>query len=259
MSVPRGFGLNGKSLYTNVAQPKEVWCNFVVDSTNGNGLGIRSLKSNGYIEYVFMHTSATPGVSANGVTNPNPASGYAWVKFKNNFNYYLGGFSGQIVPTTSNTTASTTAGNVYMITVLGTTTLAQWQAAGLPQGLTPTVGQSFVATATGAIGGTGKVGIPGVPVAPIVSVIGDPNQSIANANVSQNAGASIIVQFAAPIITMNSYTPAGTNSSATPPIFTGTPAVLTGTSTYAATAPTDGSVVGMQFCFDGSSVTIDGI
>ena len=35
--------------------------------------------------------------------------------------------------------------------------------------------------------------------------------------------------ISAPTLTMNSYTPAGTNNSATPPIFTGTPAVLTGT------------------------------
>lgn len=33
-------------------------CNFVVDSTNGNGAGIRSLKRSGRIGYVFMNTSA---------------------------------------------------------------------------------------------------------------------------------------------------------------------------------------------------------
>ena len=93
MSYARGFGLNGKSLYTNVAMPKEVWLNFIVDAANGNGLGVRSLKSNGYVEYVFMHTSATPG-SQKGHLNPNPPAGYALVCFKNNFNKYLGGFDG---------------------------------------------------------------------------------------------------------------------------------------------------------------------
>src|ERR1700722_13005671 len=99
MSVVRGFGLNGKSIYWNVAKPMVVECNFIVDAANGNGLGIRSLKSNGYIQNVFMHTSSTPGTN-NGYTNPNPAVGLILVQFKNNFNYYLGGFSGFVSPTT---------------------------------------------------------------------------------------------------------------------------------------------------------------
>lgn len=235
MSVARGFGLNGQALYANVTKPVQVWCNFVVDSTNGNGLGIRTLKANGYIESVFMHTSSTPG-KVGTYTNPNPAVGYAQITFKNNFNYYLGGFSGQIIPTTSNTTASTTAGSVYVITVLGTTTLAQWQAAGLKQGLTPAVGQSFVAIATGAIGGTGKVGIPGVPLTQMLTVVGDPNGSIANASIAQNAGATLIVQFSGPTLTTGAYV-----------------------SPIIPESPTDGTVVSMLFNFDASSVTIDGI
>lgn len=233
MSIQRGFGLNGKSFYTNVAKPLSVWCNFVVDHTNGNGLGIRSLKSNGYVESVFMNTNQTPGV-VNSITNPNPAAGYAYVTFKNNnFNYYLGGFSGQITPLTSTSTTSTTAGNVYVITLLGTTTLAQWQTAGLPPGLTPTVGQAFVAIATGAIGGTGHVGLPGEQVSPIVSIVGDPNASLGNSNVARNAGARVIVQFAGP--------------------------TAAGNTALVATAPADGTVVGMNFNFDGSTVTIDGL
>lgn len=232
MSIARGYGLNGKSLYTNVTKPMEVWCNFIVDSQNGNGLGIRSLKSNGYIEYVFMNTGSTPGV-VNGVTNPNPLAGFAIVKFKNNFNYYLGGFSGQVVPLTSTSTTSTTTGHVYVITSLGTATLAQWQAAGLLPGFTPTVGQAFTAIATGSIGGSATVGIPGVPSATTLTVVGDPNTTIANSSIAANAGAMIIVQFNAP-----------TNAS---------------TTTLVAASPADGTTVGMQFCFDGSTVTIDGI
>lgn len=232
MSQARGFGLNGKSIYQNVVKPMTVWCNFVVDRANGNGWGIRSPKSNGYIEYIFMNTSTTPGVQ-NGFTNPNPQVGFATIKFKNNFNYYLGGFSGQIVPVTSPTTASVTAGHVYVVTVLGTTTLANWQAIGLQAGLTPTVGQTFVATASTSITGTGKVGLPGVPTANTVTVVGDPNASIANASIASNAGAIITVQFAAP-----------TDAS---------------TTTLIATNPADGVVVGMQFNFDGSTVTIDGL
>jgi hypothetical protein len=232
MSYASGFGLNGKSLYTNVTKPMEVWCNFVVDSANGNGFGVRSLKSNGYIESVYMATSATPGKIA-GYTNPNPQAGYALVRFKNNFNYYLGGFSGQVVPLTSPTTTSLTAGHAYIITVLGTTTLAQWQAVGIPLGFTPAVGMSFVATATASISGTGKVGIPGVPTTQAVTVVGDPNASIANSNIAAYAGAVVMVQFSAP--------------------------TAAGTTTLIPAAPADGTVVAMQFCFDGSTVTIDGL
>lgn len=232
MSVARGFGLNGKSLYTNVTKPMEVYCNFVVDSTNGNGLGIRSLKSNGYLQSVFMHTSATPGVVA-GVTNPNPSVGYALVTFQNNFNYYLGGFSGEIVPLASTNLTSTVNHSPYVITSVGTTTLAQWQAKGLPQGFTPAVGQAFIATATGALGGTGTIGAPGVPTTLVISAVGDPNTTIANANIAQNGGAQVLLQFSAP-----------TSSSVT---------------TLLPAAPADGAVVGLSFQFDGSTVTIDGI
>jgi hypothetical protein len=232
MSVARGFGLNGKSLYSNVCKPCEVNCNFIVDHSNGNGLGIRSLKSNGYIRNVFMNTSASPGKNDN-YTNPNPVAGYALIQFKQNFNYYLGGFSGYVAPPTSTSTTSTTAGHAYQITSLGTTTLAQWQAAGLPMGLVPSVNQSFIALATGAIGGTGTVGLPAASQIVNVSIVGDPNQSIANSSIAANGGAWVLVQFNA---ATNSTTP-----------------------TLIATAPSDNTVVGMQFMFDGSSVTIDGL
>lgn len=236
MSQPRGFGLNGKSIYENIAKPMVVNLNFVVDSTNANGLGIRSLKSNGYVRNVFMHTTQTPGAN-DGYTNPNPAAGYVLVQFKNNFNYYIGGFSGFVSPTinaTTSTVSGLTIGNPYVITVLGTTTLAEWQTIGLPQGLTPTVGQSFIAIATGAGGShTGKVGTPSVSGITSIEVVGDANQSIANSQISQNGGAWVLLQ-----------TLSATSGSVT---------------TSIATAPADGSILSMCFRFDGSSVTIDGI
>ena len=232
MSQPRGFGLNGKSIYANVAMPKVVFCNFIVDHTNGNGWGVRSVKSNGYVESVFMNTTQTPG-KQNQLTNPNPQAGYAVITFKNTFNYYLGGFSGQIVPLTSTSTTSLTKGNVYVITTLGNTTTAQWVTAGLNQGVVPAVGCTFVAAATASLSGTGTVGIPGVATTEAVTIVGDPNQMLNNSNIAGNAGAQITAQFLA-----------ATNSS---------------TTTLVAAAPADGTVVAMTFFFDGSSVTIDGI
>lgn len=232
MSIARGFGLNGKSLYTNITKPMEVWCNFIVDATNGNGLGIRSLKSNGYIEYVFMHTSATPG-KVGAYLNPNPPVGFAIIKFKNNFNYYLGGFSGQLVTAANTSTSSTTANSIYIITSLGTATLAQWQAVGFPVGFTPSVGATFCATASQSIGGSATVGTPGIPSTLVVTQAGDANQTIANSAIGQNAGAMQIIQFSA-----------ATNST---------------TTTLVAANPANNTAIGLNFMFDGSTVTIDGL
>lgn len=274
MSAPRGFSQNGAKYFTNITTPQIVNASFIVDSTNA--LGIRSLKSNGYIESIFMDTSTTPGV-VNGVTNPDPLPGYALVTFKNNFNKFIGSFSGQVITPTSTGTTSVTVKNIYVITSLGTTSLAQWRAKGLPAGFTPAVGVAFVATATGALGGTGTVGIPGVPLATQVSIVGDANTTIRSSAVAQYSGAQVLLQFsrlvpsgtiAAPTLTMDSYTPQGTNDVAAPPIFTGTPAVLTGTisapvftntSVFAVAAPANETVVQLQFQFDASSVTIDGL
>jgi hypothetical protein len=303
MSVARGYGLNGRGYFTNVCKPQVCHLNFTVDSTNGNGLGIRSLKSNGFVESVYMNTSAAitgtvtstsfnitaiaqgtsslqvgmpvqgTGIPAgttitgilssgsvsmsaaatsshtsesityqgivNGYANPNPAAGLVLVRFKNNFNYYLGGFTGFVSPIGSPTTSTNsglTSGAAYVITVLGNTTLAEWQSIGLPAGFTPTVGQTIIVPSgvTGTGGShTGKVGIPGVSGITSLEVLGDPNQLIANSNIAANAGAVVALQMLG-----------ATNST---------------TTTLIPTAPANNSACGMTFYFDGSSVTIDGI
>ena len=236
MSVARGFGLNGKSVYWNVAKPMLIQCNFVVDHANGNGLGIRSLKSNGYIRNVFMNTSQTPGTNDN-YTNPNPAAGYILVQMKQNFNYYLGGFQGFVSPSTGSVKidngATLTVGNPYIISTLGNATAAQWTLVGVPAGVTPAVGVSFIAIATGGGSGntsTSRVSTPTISGATSMEVIGDPNASISNANIASNGGAWILLQVLG-----------ATNSS---------------TTTLIPTAPADNSVLGMTFIFDGSTVSI---
>lgn len=230
MSVFRG-GKNKGLIYHNLTQPISIVVNFTVDSTNGNGLGIRSLKSNGWVRNVFMHTSATPGANS-GVTNPNPAVGYALIQFKQNFNIYLGGFSG-FVSQLSGSSVAVTSGLTqfapYVITTVGTTTVAAWQALGLPPGLVPTVGQSFIAATATAGSGTGTVQAPAAAGAGItaVDVIGDPNQSISNSSIAANGGAYVLVRFSA-----------ATSSSVT---------------TLVATAPANNSTIGMTFNFDQSS------
>jgi hypothetical protein len=292
MSVYRGWK-NGGNYGSNLSSPVAINLNFIVDSTNGNGLGIRSLKSNGWVRNVFMNTSAsitgTVATTANAITsisqgtsalvpgmpvqgtgipagttitsitsssavgisatptgnhssesityqgfnnsyaNPNPAAGYVLVQFKQNFNIYLGGFSGFVSPPTGNA-SSTTAGNAYIIRSLGTTTLAQWNAAGLPPGLTPTVNQSFIATATGSIGGTGTVYTPSVSGITSLEAIGDPNQSISNSSIAQYGGAWLLFQALGPTISTGAYV-----------------------SPFIPTAPANNSVIGMTVFMDSSS------
>lgn len=236
MSVASG-GINGKAIYSNIIKPWYLNLNFVVDHTNGNGLGIRSLKSNGFVRNVFMNTTQTPG-SNNGATNPNPLAGFALVQFNQNFNYYLGGFSGFVSSVTGSIkidNSAMTAGQAYIITTLGNATAAKWAAVGVPAGVTPAVGVSFIALTNGGAGNTltSRVSTPVPTGIQTIEVVGDPNQSIANSSIAQNGGAYLLVQFIG-----------ATSSSVTTPI---------------PVAPPDNSVCGMSFFFDGSSVSIDGL
>jgi hypothetical protein len=122
--VAAGLGNNGGRMYSFGAQPVLIDCNFVVDNTNGNGLGIRSLKGQG-VENVFMHTTASPGKGPNGLVNPNPAAGYALIQLQANYNRFLGCYGGAISPTTGSNLAITssaaalTVGQPYIITSPG--------------------------------------------------------------------------------------------------------------------------------------------
>lgn len=221
MSTPRGFGLNGKSYYTNVSKPQDVNLTFTVAATNG--LGITSLKSNGYVRNVFMHTSTTPTAN-DGYTNPNPAAGYALVQFQNNFNYYLSNFVSINSPNSGSDVkidnSALTIGRAYTITTLGNSTAAAWAAIGVPVGVTPAVGVSFIATAVGAGANTStsRVQAPSVSGVYAVEAVGNPNMSYTS-NIGSNGGAWAMLQFLAPVFTAGAYTPAGTVSA---PTFTGT-------------------------------------
>lgn len=237
MSVARGFGLNGKSFYTNVCKPIEVSLQFTVLATNG--LGITSLKANGYVENVFMHTSTTPAAN-NGFTNPNPAVGYCLVQLKQNFNKFLG-VSGQVFnpPAATSTkidNSALTIGNVYVISTLGNSTEAQWHQIGVPAGVTPAVGVVFVALAVGVTGeantSTSRVMIPGVSGVSSIEVVGNTDVMV-NTNIASTAGQWVFLQFMG-----------ATSSSVT---------------TNIPVAPLASSVVNLSLLFDGSSVTVDGL
>lgn len=173
-------------IYTGHVMPVLIDCNFIVDSTNGNGLGIRSLKGP-YVKAVYMHTSATPAAG-----NPNPTAGTIIVQLQDNYSRYYGGFNGMVSPVGTPST-STTAHAPQFITSLGTASLAQWQAVGFPSNQTPTVGASFIPTASALIGGSASVSSPLSTGSGIdhIEAVGDANQTLAPSDAS---GATLIFQ-----------------------------------------------------------------
>lgn len=289
--------INRGHFYVPHVRPILVDCNFLVDATNG--LGITNLKGQG-ISNVFMHTSTTPSAGPNGVVNPNPASGLISVQLSDNFMKYYGGFNSITPPLSGSDVAvlasgaPLTVGVAYTISVLGTSTAADWLAVGVPPGVTPAVGVCFIAIATGSGTGSGKVQIvaSGASAIDHIEVIGDPNMSINPIPVggSPHVGGWITLgcygksftagaytpagTVAAPVLTMASYTPAGTITNGTPdtfagnaatltgtnsaPAFTGSAASLTGTIADALTAPAAGSKLRLAFYLSQSSVVVSG-
>jgi hypothetical protein len=134
----------------------------------------------------------------NSETNPNPQSGIIVVNLQDNYNRYLGGFSGQVSPLGAGT-ATIVAGNAYVITSLGTTTSAQWTAAGVPlrfqtnSGL-PSIGQTFIAAASETIPGAPTVNPPSASGIDHIEVVGDPNITLSPIPNSPTLGARLTFQ-----------------------------------------------------------------
>jgi hypothetical protein len=188
----RNFSNKG-NLFMMEQAPVLISCNFVVDSTNGNGLGIRNLKGP-LVQSVFMHTSAPLAGSG----NPNPIAGAIVVQLQDNYNRYLTGFSGQVMALGSSVT-STTSNSPAIVTSLGTATAAQWIAVGFPSqyfntatGL-PNVGASFIPTSSGAIGGSATIAPPVASGIDHIEIVGDPNQTIASSQ-PQSSGAQFVME-----------------------------------------------------------------
>lgn len=272
--------------YTPHKKAVQIDCSFIVDQTNGNGLGIRSLKSSlSSIPQVFMNTSpaattatsvfasgastitvssllnlvvgmvvtdsttggnitggttisaintitsqitlsaVTAGASASSpgdtlsfamtatlAGNPNPAAGLILVKFADNFNQYFFGTAGFVAPLTGSNvvvdSTSLTIGKAYVITVLGTSTAADWVTLGVPIGITAAVGVAFIAAATGAGSGSGQVQLAASAGAGVyhIEVIGDPNKTLnsqAGAQMGQANGNQMVLGCYGPTSTSN--------------------------------------------------------
>jgi len=149
------------------------------------------------IQAVYMHTSATPAPG-----NPNPAPGTIIVQLMDNFNRSFSGFNSIVSPVSGTpivpTGSNLTIGAPYILASVGALTAADAILLGIPQGLKPAAGLSFIAQATGvASGGSSVVEAAASAGSGVASIetLGDPNLSIApNALLNQGFGAQFILQ-----------------------------------------------------------------
>lgn len=186
---------SGGKMYSMHSSPVQIDCNFVVDATAA--LGISSLKGP-TVSAVYMHsTHATP-------VGPNPAAGTIVVRLQDNYNSLLSLDSACIKQPNSGSdvkidNSAMTAGVAYTITTLGDATAAKWHAIGVPAGVTPAVGVSFIAASNGGSGNTLTSRVQATATAgsgiASIEIVGNPNLSIApDPTANQGYGAQIILQ-----------------------------------------------------------------
>jgi hypothetical protein len=139
-------------------------------STGSASAGSVWTDQSGNLYTVATSLSSGTTLKTTGSAAPSPAAGTLT---------YVSGSGATTTLNYSAASAGLATGFTFALTV-NTTNLQEWQAIGLQPGLTPTVGQSFIAKATGSGGGsTGRTISPGVSGVQSIEVIGDPNQSFA--------------------------------------------------------------------------------
>jgi len=174
------------------------------------------------------------------------AAGLYQIQLQDSYSgYYMGGAQ-FISPTTGSAlqidsgSAALTAGAAYQITTVGDATAAQWAALGVPAGVTPAVGVSFVALVTGSgASSTARVKAVGDSGIAKIELLSNPNlmldPQVANA---PSPGGIIQIQ------TLQAQMPSATTQ--------GTPVQ------YAAADPASGSILKLFLMLSNSSVLIGG-
>jgi len=158
--------------YTMHAKPVLIDCNFAVGSSGAVG------------------TTKGPGVSS--ITHLG--TGAYKIKLQDNYYKFYGLRWWIKSPVTGGSVgaASLVASTIYEITSVGST---DWNAVGLPSGISAAAGMSFMASGAGSGTGTAKaIGVSGINT---VEVVGDPNLQLGPIGVN-NQGAIIIVQCLGP-------------------------------------------------------------
>lgn len=138
-------------------------------------------------------SGAVSSYTGNGVSSVTKlATGIYQVQTTDNFNAFIqAGFLLESPVTGSNVNdGSFVSGTLYQITAVGTT---NWGAIGLASGLTPTVGQVFVATGVGGSGtGTAKaMTTSGIAVVEVPTGI---QKMLTNSKESQGIGATVLFE-----------------------------------------------------------------
>lgn len=181
-----------QKMYSMRGMPVLIDCSFTVDATDPDGItGLQGP----LVDSILMNSShATPTQTI--------AAGYIQVRLQNGFNQVLGIMKPCIQSANSGSdvkidNSAMTAGRAYVITTLGNATAAKWHQIGVPAGVTPAVGVSFIAASNGGSGNTltsrVQLVISSSNVASI-EVVGDPNQSVnPSPSANQGYGAQIIL------------------------------------------------------------------
>lgn len=201
------------SVPSNNGVPLPIW--FTISSGSATAGSVWT-DGSGNLYTVSTTLSSGTTLKTSGTQAPVPAAGTLT---------FVSGTGATTALTYSAASAGLATGFTFAQTV-SDTNLADWQGVGLPKGLTPTIGQAFIATATGAGGSTGTVVAAGVSGITAMEVIGDPNQTLAPQpqGGSAHQGGWMLLQFLA-----------ATNTTTTTPV---------------ATAPANNSVVGLSFYVD---------
>jgi hypothetical protein len=114
------LGNNYGKMYSFQSKPVWLDLSFIVDSANGNGLGVRSVKGQG-VKNVYMQTSATPA-TGNPMVNSTSA-GYCLIELEYNYARNYGGYCDFVAPLTGGTLAingsALTPGLPYTIVSVG--------------------------------------------------------------------------------------------------------------------------------------------
>lgn len=179
--------------------------------------------------------SIITNVSSSSSTTTGPLAGTIVVKLVDGYNRSLSGFSNVITGLAATNTSIDNSvlviGTAYVISVLGNAPASKWYAIGVPIGVKPAVGVSFIASSTG---GAGNILISKVVTAQAtgsgivtIEVLGDPTLSsnpLASAN--QGFGAQFILQCRG---------------------YSG-----------ALAAPVDGTVISLAFLLSNSSIIVQG-
>lgn len=144
---------SGGKIYSMHVKPVRVDCKFTVASSNLSGItGLRGPT----VQAVYMHSTNTPAAGPGGANGP--ASGTIVVQLQDAYQQLLS-FNAQMTSPSSGSdvkidNSALTAGVAYTITTLGNSTVAAWQAVGVPAGITPAVGVSFIAANAGTSANT---------------------------------------------------------------------------------------------------------